>query len=433
MALFVHEAAPGAGLHTRAASGIALALNATDWCLTRLIVPLDQSVRLGLQDRQHPTADGRLVENFALWGERSSLAVEIVEPWSTDLLGLPATAVIALDPALFAEGAELHGPATATGHTWVEVGQDGDLATEGPVADRIAALARIGTDRYGRPRPNGGEPAPRRPETGLMVVVAGEREYLTSVYPAVLAALGDAADALTIAVDVHFASAEEALQAPDACVAAAHALILPGGADMAQVPAQIGLAAAALRQGLPTLGLCLGMQTMAVAVARHRAGLVEAHLEEVDPDAPIRLFEHMTDASGRTVHRLGDRVAAVDPDSRLAAILGRYGAERSRLVERTNHRYRLAPKFKPSLLGAGLAATAIDASADVVYAVEGRDGPLFLGFQGHPELLSVPSSPHPGLMALIDAARSSAVSRYDTASSGADAAVSVRGAKGRSS
>ncbi len=425
MALFVHKAASGPGLHTRMAAGIAQALNVPDQRLTRLIVPVDPAVRFDLHARQHSTADGRLVENFVLWGERSGLAVETAEPWTTDLLGLPGTAVVAVDPALLADAAELRRPALATGHTWVDVAPDGNLSAEGQDADWFAAFTRIGTDRYGRPARDREEALQDLPETGLTIGVAGEPEYLEAVYPALLAALGDAADAQSVAVNVHFTSADEGLRTPDACFAAAEGLILPGGADMAQVPAQIGLAEAALRLGVPTLGLCLGMQSMTVAVARSRAGLVEANLEEVEPDAPVRVFQRMTDAQGHPVHQLGDKVVAVDPASRLAEFLDRQGVDRSRLVERTNHRYRLAPQFKPRLLKAGLSVCAADPATDVAYAVETRDGPLFLGFQGHPELRSAPADPHPGFVALIDAARRAAASRYDTASSGADAAPSA--------
>ncbi len=425
MALFVHDAAAGPGLHTRMAAGIAQALNVPDRRLTHIIAPVDPAIRFDLHARQHPTADGRLVENFVLWGERSGLTVETVEPWSTDLLGLPGTAVIAVDPTLFAVGAELRRPALAAGHTWVDVAPDGRLSADGHDASRFNAFARIDTDQYGRPRPDRDRVPKDRPEAGLTIGVAGEPEYLKAVYPAVLAALGDAADAQSTAVDVHFASAAEALQTPSECLAAADGLVLPGGADMAQVPAQIGLAAAALRLGLPTLGLCLGMQTMTVAVARSRAGLAEANLEEVEPDASARVFQRMTDAEGQPEHRLGDRVVAVDPASRLAEFLRCQGADRSRLFERTNHRYRLAPQFKSKLLEAGLLVCATDSAADVAYAVETRDGPLFLGFQGHPELRSAPAAPHPGFVALIEAARRAAASRYDTASNGAVATPSA--------
>lgn len=73
----------------------------------------------------------------------------------------------------------------------------------------------------------------------------------------------------------------------------------------------------------------------------------------------------------------------------------------SSLVERTNHRYGLAPRYRRDLTHAGLSVTAEDAEAQVAYVLEAPTAKLFLGFQGHPELQSTPAHPHPGFVALL--------------------------------
>jgi CTP synthase (UTP-ammonia lyase) len=60
-------------------------------------------------------------------------------------------------------------------------------------------------------------------------------------------------------------------------------MVLPGGSAMKNVPGQIEAAAAGLAAGVPTVGLCLGMQTMATAIAWRRFGRGTANLAEADP------------------------------------------------------------------------------------------------------------------------------------------------------
>lgn len=399
MAFFVFEAAGAPGLHTRAAAALAQALNTPQRRTARLVVPHDPAVRFDVHALQHATADGRLVETFRLWGDRAGLAVETTEPWSSDLLALPGTAVVAVDPALFAEGRELRRPAVSTGHSWVDVAPDGRLIVDGPDAAELDVHGPIAVDPFGRAgphvRPGGGA----RPQVTIAVV--GDRDRLHRVYAAVLAALGDAADRAAVDVTVDVVSSGDVREAPADVLAQAQGLVLPGGADLDEVPGQVAAAIAALNGGIPTLGLCLGMQSMALAVARTRAGLPEAELEEAAPDAPIKLFERLVDPSGRPQHRMGDRTVVVRPGSRLHGILHACGRDPSSLVERTNHRYGLAPRYRRDLTHAGLSVTAEDAEAQVAYVLEAPTAKLFLGFQGHPELQSTPAHPHPGFVALL--------------------------------
>lgn len=209
-------------------------------------------------------------------------------------------------------------------------------------------------DAYGRPLPKRTTPSPCR------IAILGRAEE----QGAVLAALGDAADRLSITVEPIFFLGD---------VPAAHGLILPGGADMARVESQIAAARAAMAVDLPLFGLCLGMQCLATALLRD--AWPHATLEEIAGPGPRRSFVRWHGPDGAPFHRLGDRLFRPTPGSRLDALLPN-GA-----TVRMNHRYHLASDAvlpeKVHLHGS------VDGPVD---AIELSDCRFCLGLQGHPEL-----------------------------------------------
>ena len=63
---------------------------------------------------------------------------------------------------------------------------------------------------------------------------------------------------------------------------------MPGGFGVRGIEGKIGALRYARSNGIPILGLCLGLQCMVIEFARNVAGLVEADSSEFDPDARSR-------------------------------------------------------------------------------------------------------------------------------------------------
>lgn len=165
---------------------------------------------------------------------------------------------------------------------------------------------------------------------------------------------------------------------PGSAVQSVDALLLPGGDDFepdAPYPAQVefeptarrqlafdrALLAAARAAARPILGICYGAQLMAL----ERGGRLHHHLPI---DLPEAQAHQLPEPYGR-------HLIQVDPDSRLASLLGGEAVE----VNSLHHQGIAEP-------GDGMRVCA-RAPDGVVEAIEATSGELEIGVQWHPEKL----------------------------------------------
>lgn len=207
----------------------------------------------------------------------------------------------------------------------------------------------------------------------LRIGLFGSERDQRDAYPANLAALQAAADYLGVAPDIRFlspAALSDTLHELDDL----HGVVLPGGASMAVVRGQIAVAHATLQRNIPTLGLCLGMQSMCTAAVQRNDGFEQAMLAEVAPDAPIHSFVAFDDQR----HRCGVLPFPADPPFNLMHY---------------NHRYRFNPHLLPQLAASDIVISA--QTGDIVEGIAHPAHRFWQGLQGHPELMSRPHAPHP--------------------------------------
>jgi CTP synthase len=185
-------------------------------------------------------------------------------------------------------------------------------------------------------------------------------------------------------------------------------ICVPGGFGVRGIEGKLGALKFAREQGIPTLGLCLGLQCMVIEYARHEAGLTEASSSEFDPETPTPVIATMAEQVdiiaggdlGGTM-RLGLYPAALASGS-LAADL--YGA--SEASERHRHRYEVNNRYRDQIAAAGLRFSGTSPDGTLVEYVElDRDvHPFYIGTQAHPELRSRPNHAHPLFAGLVAAA-----------------------------
>jgi len=189
-------------------------------------------------------------------------------------------------------------------------------------------------------------------------------------------------------------------------------ILVAGGFGARGVEGKIAAIQYARENGVPFLGICLGMQLAMIEFARHVLGLEGANSVEFDEKAAdplIYLIDEFIDASGskqvRTTTsplggtmRLGEYECETKEGSRLREAYG------SRVIyERHRHRYEANPKYREALEAAGMEVTG--ESHGLIEAVEVTGHPWFLGVQFHPEFTSRLQHVNECILAFIKASK----------------------------
>jgi len=186
-------------------------------------------------------------------------------------------------------------------------------------------------------------------------------------------------------------------------------MLVPGGFGVRGIEGKLGALRYARENGVPTLGICLGLQTMVIEYTRTVLGLADASSSEFDVDTthPVvaTMAEQLAIVGGEGdlggTMRLGSYEAVLMPGSVIAEA---YGAER--VTERHRHRYEVNNAYREQLEAAGLVFSGLSPDGALVEFVElPRDvHPYYVSTQAHPEFKSRPTSAHPLFSGLIRAA-----------------------------
>ena len=187
------------------------------------------------------------------------------------------------------------------------------------------------------------------------------------------------------------------------------AILVPGGFGVRGIEGKVGALRYARETGLPTLGICLGLQCMVIEYARTVAGLDEANSLEFDETTAYPVVSTMADqrdvVSGERdmggTMRLGLYPAKLLDGSQVAKTYGLPYVD-----ERHRHRYEVSNAYRPTLEEAGLVFSGTSPDGRLVEFVElpAEVHPYYVGTQAHPEFRSRPTRAHPLFIGLVSAA-----------------------------
>jgi len=255
------------------------------------------------------------------------------------------------------------------------------------------------------------------PESDVTVGMIGKYVDLTESYKSINEALTHAGVHTGTRVRIRYIDSEKLEGAPAGALPELEgldAILVPGGFGERGVEGKVMAARQAREQGIPYLGICLGMQVAVIEFARDVAGLEGAHSTEFLPDTPhpvIALITEWQDREGRIERRdadsdlggtmrLGAQTALLEGGSLMAQAYGEL-----RIQERHRHRYEFNNAYADRLQEAGLVLSGRSEDGSLVEAVELRDHPWFVGCQFHPEFTSTPRGGHPLFTGFVSAAR----------------------------
>lgn len=155
--------------------------------------------------------------------------------------------------------------------------------------------------------------------------------------------------------------------------------------------------------GLPFLGICLGMQCAVIEFARNVLQKPLASSSEMDPESPdpvIAMMEDQKDIElmGGTM-RLGAYDCKLTKGSQVAKAYGKLS-----ISERHRHRYEFNSAYSQEFENAGMKITGVNPQTGLAEIVEIPEHPWFVGVQFHPELKSTVLNPHPLFVRFVKAA-----------------------------
>ncbi|MGD2052365.1 MAG: CTP synthase, partial [Acidimicrobiia bacterium] len=243
-----------------------------------------------------------------------------------------------------------------------------------------------------------------RHDEEVTIGIVGKYIDLPDAYLSVVEALRHGALANNVSLDLRWVPSEEVegLLA-DSHLEGIHGIVVPGGFGYRGVEGKIQAVRHAREEGVPYLGLCLGLQCAVIEFARHVVGLNGAHSSEFDPMAThpvIDLMDSQQDVEdmGGTM-RLGVYPAKLEDGSLAAELYGK-----PLIYERHRHRWEVNNRYRRDLEEAGLRLSGQSPDDRLVEVVELPSHPYFIATQFHPEFTSRPDAPHPLFAGLVRAA-----------------------------
>jgi CTP synthase len=178
-------------------------------------------------------------------------------------------------------------------------------------------------------------------------------------------------------------------------------VVVPGGFGTRGLEGKIKAARYALKDKVPYLGLCLGLQMAVIAAARN-GGLKGATSSELDKHGQDLVIDTMHGQEGMEntggTMRLGDYDCVLEKGSIAAKCYGT-----TKIVERHRHRFEAINTYRDRYESWGIKPVGINPDNNLVEIVEGIDHPFFLASQFHPEFKSRPNRPHPMFKGFIEA------------------------------
>jgi len=270
--------------------------------------------------------------------------------------------------------------------------------------------------------------AVHEPKFDVSIGLVGKYIDLPDAYLSVTEALRAGGFANQTMVNIRWIASDDCATAEGAAktLADLDGICVPGGFGIRGIEGKLGALKFARENGIPVLGLCLGLQCMVIEYARDVVGITDASSSEFDPDSVNPVIATM--AEQVDIIADGDlggtmRLGLYQADLAEGSIV-RELYDAPQVSERHRHRYEVNNAYRDQLSDAGLVFSGMSPDRNLVEYIElPRDvHPFYVATQAHPELRSRPNRAHPLFRGLISAAldRQKASRLFEVAESESD-------------
>ncbi|MBP2019999.1 CTP synthase [Symbiobacterium terraclitae] len=246
------------------------------------------------------------------------------------------------------------------------------------------------------------------PQREVDIALVGKYVALEDAYLSVVESLHHAGIHNDARVRIHWIDSERlengaAEEALANLLGRVDGILVPGGFGYRGIEGKINAIRYARENQVPFFGICMGMQSVVIEVARHLLGLPKANSTEFVMDCKDPVIDLMAQQKEVThlggTMRLGAYPCQLKPGSKAHAA---YGEEL--IYERHRHRWEVNNAYLERLEAAGLKAVGVWPEGNLVEVMELEGHPWFVGVQYHPEFKSRPNRPHPLFRDFIAAA-----------------------------
>ena len=255
--------------------------------------------------------------------------------------------------------------------------------------------------------------AKQNPTAEVDIAMVGKYMDLKDSYISLVEALLHGGIHTRTRVNIHFVESTDLEEQGLDRLREMDGIVVPGGFGDRGIEGKIETVRLARENGIPYLGICLGMQVAVIEAARNMAGLEGAMSTEFDKKTPhpvVALITEWQDESGELEQR--DEESDLGGTMRLGAqpvtlVEGTLAAEMygaTTIEERHRHRYEVNNNYRARLEEAGMRFSGLSVD-NLVEMVEIPDHPWFLASQFHPEFTSNPRDGHPLFKGFISAVR----------------------------
>jgi CTP synthase len=247
------------------------------------------------------------------------------------------------------------------------------------------------------------------------VAMVGKYMELLDAYKSLNEALIHAGIHTGTRLEMRYIDSEQISRDGTAVLEGVDAILVPGGFGERGVEGKIATVRYARENGIPYLGICLGLQVAVIEYARNVVGLAGANSTEfntsaphpvialitewLNPDGSKALRSESSDLGGTM--RLGAQTCHLEEGSQARAMY-----QNAEVMERHRHRYEVNGNYVAQLQQAGMRISGWSADNSLVEMIELPGHPWFVACQFHPEFTSTPRDGHPLFSGFVDAAAS---------------------------
>lgn len=239
----------------------------------------------------------------------------------------------------------------------------------------------------------------------VTIAIVGKYIELHDAYLSVAEALTHGGIGNKVKVNIKWVDSEAiGEETVDEVLSDVDGILVPGGFGERGTEGMITAIHYARVNGIPFLGICLGMQLALVEIARHMLNLTDANSSEFDPQSEncvIDLMPEQKDVQQRGgTMRLGKYPCKLTPGTKAAELYGNVPL----IYERHRHRFEVNNDYRDQFEKAGVVFSGRLPDNRIVEMMELPSHMWFMGSQFHPEFRSRPNRPHPLFKGLVAAA-----------------------------